>query len=447
VVAASGGSLAARIRRLVGDPTPPPRPTLAWLVLGGVAAALALTVVAGSSVAADESPEPTLVGAVTRPGQVPEATVSRRATVEPPTTELQFPYRLGAEDFCCPEYLGTMIELIRQRWNNQQPVAGEVTMKFTVQRDGLITDVDLESMSGNLELDQSAERAVRLTDRLPPLPGELADDTLVVHLNFQYQTSGASGLSGTARARSTVGGQAGREQEPVRVGGDVPPPQKVYNIDPVYSEAAKQARVSGVVVLDILIDVDGLVRDVELLRSVPQLDQAAITAVQQWEYTPTVIDDVAVPVVMTVTVNFRLAADDTEAETTPQGSEPSPAVPPATFQSQEPVRVGGDIPVPQKVRNIDPVYPDAAKEARVSGVVILEAVIGVDGTITDVQVLRSVPQLDEAAIAAVRQWEYTPTVVDDLRVPVVMTVTVNFKLAADDAEAEAQNESPDTDPT
>ena len=62
------------------------------------------------------------------------------------------------------------------------------------------------------------------------------------------------------------------------------------------------------------------------------------------------------------------------------------------------------------------------------GVVILEATIGPTGTVTDVNVLRSVPLLDEAAVAAVRQWQYTPTLLNGVPVPVIMTVTVNFSL-------------------
>ena len=69
-----------------------------------------------------------------------------------------------------------------------------------------------------------------------------------------------------------------------------------------------------------------------------------------------------------------------------------------------------------------------ARSARVSGIVILEAVIGPDGRVTDVTVLRSVALLDEAAVEAVQQWEYTPTLLNGVPVPVIMTVTVNFTL-------------------
>jgi protein TonB len=104
-------------------------------------------------------------------------------------------------------------------------------------------------------------------------------------------------------------------------------------------------------------------------------------------------------------------------------SAPPPPPPPV-----EPVRVGGNIVAPEKTKNVDPRYPPVAQSARVSGVVILEAVIGLDGRVTDVKILRSVPLLDDAAIAAVRQWEYTPTLLNGVAVPVIMTVTVNFQL-------------------
>lgn len=101
---------------------------------------------------------------------------------------------------------------------------------------------------------------------------------------------------------------------------------------------------------------------------------------------------------------------------------PPPATPPP------PVRVGGEIRPPQRVTDIAPVYPAIARAARVEGIVILEAVIGEDGAVRDVRVLRSLPLLDDAAIDAVRQWRFTPTLLNGRPVPVVMTVTVAFKL-------------------
>jgi protein TonB len=92
------------------------------------------------------------------------------------------------------------------------------------------------------------------------------------------------------------------------------------------------------------------------------------------------------------------------------------------------VRVGGQIKPPRKTKDVNPVYPAIAQSARVQGIVIIEATIGPNGKVTDARVLRSIPLLDAAALEAVRQWEYTPTLLNGVPVPVIMTVTVNFTL-------------------
>ncbi len=92
----------------------------------------------------------------------------------------------------------------------------------------------------------------------------------------------------------------------------------------------------------------------------------------------------------------------------------------------EPVRVGGAIRQPQRVRDVQPVYPPIAQSARIQGIVIIEATIGADGQIVNARILRSVPLLDQAALDAVRQWQYTPTLLNGVPVPVIMTVTVAF---------------------
>jgi periplasmic protein TonB len=102
---------------------------------------------------------------------------------------------------------------------------------------------------------------------------------------------------------------------------------------------------------------------------------------------------------------------------------PPPPPPPAA-----PVRVGGNIKAPQKVKHVNPVYPPIAQSARVQGVVILEATIGPDGAVKDAKVLRSIPLLDASALDAVRQWQFTPTLLNGVPVPVIMTVTVQFTL-------------------
>jgi protein TonB len=81
------------------------------------------------------------------------------------------------------------------------------------------------------------------------------------------------------------------------------------------------------------------------------------------------------------------------------------------------------------VSNVAPVYPPAAEAANVQGVVILELVTGTDGTVIQATVLRSIPLLDQAALDAVTQWRYEPTLLNGAPVEVIMVVTVNFTLA------------------
>ena len=83
---------------------------------------------------------------------------------------------------------------------------------------------------------------------------------------------------------------------------------------------------------------------------------------------------------------------------------------------------------PVKIRDVSPVYPEVPRLARVEGQVVIEAVIGMTGDVVETRVLRATPMFAEAALAAVRQWKYTPTLLSGRPVPVVMTVTVTFRL-------------------
>jgi len=91
-----------------------------------------------------------------------------------------------------------------------------------------------------------------------------------------------------------------------------------------------------------------------------------------------------------------------------------------------PLRAGRGIKTPDKIKDVRPVYPAIAQAARVQGVVVLEATVGTDGRVTNTKVIRSVPLLDQAAVDAVRQWQYAPTRVKGKAVPIIMTITVNF---------------------
>jgi protein TonB len=94
--------------------------------------------------------------------------------------------------------------------------------------------------------------------------------------------------------------------------------------------------------------------------------------------------------------------------------------------SPGPLRVGGGIQAPRKIRDVKPMYPQAALVHRARGTVILDATIGTDGSVEQILVLHSVPLLDQAAIDAVRQWEYEPSRLNGAPVAVIMTIFVQF---------------------
>lgn len=107
------------------------------------------------------------------------------------------------------------------------------------------------------------------------------------------------------------------------------------------------------------------------------------------------------------------------------------AQPAAAASPAAPVRVGGSVRVPRKLTDVAPVYPVAMQSAGMGGLVPLEAVIGRDGSVSSVRVLSAQihPELAGAAMDAVRQWRYSPTLLNGVAVEVMMTVNVTFDLA------------------
>ena len=104
------------------------------------------------------------------------------------------------------------------------------------------------------------------------------------------------------------------------------------------------------------------------------------------------------------------------------------ATPPPPPEPTAPMRLHSGMKAPVKTTDAAPVYPMIARQAHLQGVVILEAVLDAQGRVESVRVLRSIPQLDRAAVDAVQQWRFTPALLNGQAVPVVMTVTVNFTL-------------------
>jgi protein TonB len=184
---------------------------------------------------------------------------------------------------------------------------------------------------------------------------------------------------------------------PVRV-GYVASPAIASRVDPVYPDAAHAAGVAGTVRVQVEVNVDGTVQDVQLVTSIPLLDQAALDAVRQWTFKPTLLNGKPTAAVMEIDVNV-------------------PNI----------VRVGGAIRAPIKIAHADPIYPPEAQAAGIQGIVILELMISPEGRVEGTRVLRSVPALDDAASAAVRQWMFTPTLLNGVPTWILYNVTVTFQ--------------------
>lgn len=230
-----------------------------------------------------------------------------------------------------------------------------------------------------------------------------------------------------------------QDQAPIRVGGAIQAPVKTKDVRPIYPATAQMERRQGVAIIEATIDTNGTVAEAQVIRSIGEdLDNAALDAVLQWQFTPTLLNGRAVQVIMTVTVNFVLDSDSgvpPPPPPPPPGSvvgdvppPPPPPPPPPGSSNDQALRVGGSVPPPVKIKDVRPIYPAEAQQARVSGVVIIEARIDQWGNVTDARVIRSIEMLDEAARDAVLQWKFTPTQLNGVAVPIIMTVTVNFTL-------------------
>lgn len=93
--------------------------------------------------------------------------------------------QINIGNFCCPAYIGEMLQIIHRNWRQQQGAQGATIMKFRIARDGTLSEIGVARSSGNFLLDQAAQRALVLT-KLPPLPAEYTNPTLTVNLEFNF---------------------------------------------------------------------------------------------------------------------------------------------------------------------------------------------------------------------------------------------------------------------
>jgi TonB family protein len=252
-------------------------------------------------------------------------------------------------------------------------------------------------------------------------------------------------LLGGAMARAQVlltePGPLERQAKPITP--ENPIPKRVYFVMPTRPAAIELAAGRAVVTLRLTLDGAGSVAEIRSkfgglvavgngLAASDAFIEATADAVKQWRY-----ESPAEPPI-SFDVRIAFAPDGTASlvmhggmalppMAPPPPPPPLPDLPPAPW-AEGAVRVGNGIHAPFKIRHVPPTYPPEAISARLQGVVILETRVDPDGHIRNARVLRSIPILDQAALSAVSQWEFTPTLLNGTGVPVLMIVTVQFSL-------------------
>ena len=278
--------------------------------------------------------------------------------------------------------------------------------RFTVNRSPAESDA---IRAAGFAMQEAAFRAVEQWRYDPPAAGPISFP-IVVSFAADGEVTASRGR-GTAPSGSLLSGAVQAPPGTVRVGSGIKTPTKIKDVRPVYPAIAQSARVTGMVIAEVLVGADGTVQDAKILRSIPLLDQAALDAVRQWQFTPTLLNGVAVPVIMTVTVNFTLQGPNEIEVPREVDLERAKIRVPAT-RRQSPVLV----------KEVKPVYTTEAMQAGIQGNVELEVEIGIDGTVTGAHVVKGHPMLNESALTAVRQWQFKP-----IPEPFTATIEMTFR--------------------
>jgi TonB family protein len=205
---------------------------------------------------------------------------------------------------------------------------------------------------------------------------------------------------------------ASNSPRPQRVSAGVVEGNLISKVDPVYPDIAKKAHVQGSVVLRAVVAKDGTVKNLQYISGAPMLVVSAIEAVRQWKYKPYILNGEPTEVETTITVNYTFSPDQEQpGATSLNGGSENPR----------------SIPVPMYV--VQPEYTQQAREAKVSGIVLVNLVVDEQGRPQNVHILRGLGNgLDEKAVEAVKQYKFKPAMVDGTPVSATLNIEVNFKL-------------------
>jgi TonB family protein len=206
----------------------------------------------------------------------------------------------------------------------------------------------------------------------------------------------------------------------IRIPADVQDKNVVHRVLANFPSVSER-KITGTVVLHVIIAEDGTVRKLDAVSGPGNLRQSALDAVKQWKYTPTLLNGQPVEVDTTVNVVFSLDV--------PTADQPPPATPPAEETNPLRIRVPGDIAEKNLIRRVLPVYPPrAAFELHITGTVLLHVIISRDGSILKAGYISGPKELKNSAMDAMMEWKYRPTLLNGQRVEVDTTVKMVYLL-------------------
>jgi TonB family protein len=192
----------------------------------------------------------------------------------------------------------------------------------------------------------------------------------------------------------------------------------VSKVNPIYPPDAKADHVQGAVVLEAQISKTGTIKGLRVVSGPDPLRVSAIDAVRQWIFEPYLLNGEPTEVETTITINYRL---DDPSDSQSQNEEPANA-------AITPRKIGGSVTAPVVTYSVDPEYTEEARQARVSGTVLVRLWVDVQGNPTHVRVIRGIGQgLDEKAVEAVKQYRFKPAMEDGKPVLVELNIEVSFK--------------------
>lgn len=235
----------------------------------------------------------------------------------------------------------------------------------------------------------------------------------------------------------TVPPPASAQPAPPSAPGDSVTLEPIKTVKADYPYQARERAMQGQVWVKIRVSETGDVENTEVISGDPILAKAAVAAVKRWKFKPFIKDGKPVKVSTKVPFNFafRDNIEDKNPATDPKNTaqvkpaSDSPADP-NSVPGEKPnrVRVAADIEEGMLIHKVAPVYPPEALRNRISGTVVLQAVIGKDGLIAQLHTVSGPPELVSAAVGAVQQWRYRPYIFNGEPVEIETTITVHFVL-------------------